>query len=293
MKNMICENIQNQRGNLKLHKACTLLKMNRHAYSTWLKPKPVTPNQLLEQIVAIKQDPDNRRCGYRRVTKILERQQKKANHKKVMQTMKEHGLSVKKRAFKICTTNSNHSLKVHPNRLQSIKVETLNQVWVSDITYVRFGNNQTAYLAAILDRCSRKCIGWQLSRNIDTQLCLDALHQAFNDRSGIDLAGLIHHSDQGSQYAANEYVTELEQHGILISMSRRGNPYDNAHAESFNKTVKYEEVYMDEYESFNDAYANIKHFIEEVYNKKRLHSAIGYQPPAEFEEQYTLKEVVA
>lgn len=116
---------------------------------------------------------------------------------------------------------------------------------------------------------------------------------AVEDRHEVNLKGLIHHSDRGSQYAADEYVARLESLGILASMSRRGNPYDNAYAESFNKTIKYEEVYMDEYASFEEAYQNIKHFIEQVYNKKRLHSAIGYQPPAEFEQRYTLKEVVA
>ncbi|MFH0954477.1 MAG: integrase core domain-containing protein, partial [Candidatus Micrarchaeota archaeon] len=127
--------------------------------------------------------------------------------------------------------------------------------------------------------------GWQLSRNIDSQLTVDALTMALNHRQGMQLAGLIHHSDRGVQYASHEYVAVLEQHGILASMSRRGNPYDNAFAESFMKTFKYEEVYLDEYASFSDAYTNIHEFIEEVYNKKRLHSSIGYQPPAEFEQK--------
>ena len=290
---MICKKIQTERDELTVYKACDLVRVSRHSYQSWLKPKPVERDPLLEPVKIIKKDPDNRKYGYRRVTSELHRRGKKVNHKKVLETMRKNDLLVKKKAFKVCTTNSNHGYPVHPNRLRSLKITTLNQVWAGDITYVRFGNGQTAYLAGILDLFSRKCLGWQLSRNIDTQLCLDAFHMAVADRKGVDLKGLIHHSDQGSQYAANEYVEEVESYGALMSMSRRGNPYDNAYAESFNKTVKYEEVYMDEYETFEDAYHNIKHFIETVYNKKRLHSAIGYLPPAEFEQQYALKGVAS
>lgn len=288
---MICKNIQNERNELTLHAACSLVQISRQAYCNWLSPKPTTQDSLLKPVLSVKNDPDNRRYGYRRVTHELRRQGIKVNHKKVLEIMKKQGLTVKRKTFKICTTDSNHNYPVQQNRIKSIKVTKINQVWAGDITYVRFGNGQTAYLASILDLFSRKALGWQLSRNIDTQLCLDAFRMAVADRKGCDLTGLIHHSDQGSQYAANEYAAEVESYGMLMSMSRRGNPYDNAFVESFNKTVKYEEVYMDEYASFEDAYNNIKHFIEEVYNKKRLHSAIGYVPPAEFEQQYKLKEV--
>lgn len=274
-------------------KACELLHVSRHSHSEWLKPKPVKEDKTLELIQQIKDDPDNRRYGYRRVTWALENRNTPINHKKVLKIMNLNGLIVKKKKFKVCTTNSNHNFKVYPNRIKSLKVTSPNQVWVTDITYIRFGNNETAYLSAILDRCSRKCVGWQLSRNIDTQLCLDSLNMAFKNREGMSLHGLIHHSDRGSQYASNEYVTELEKHEIQISMSAKGNPYDNAYAESFNKTVKYEEVYMDDYKTFQDAYDNIKHFIEEVYNKKRLHSGIGYLPPTEFEQRCIVKEVLA
>lgn len=288
---MICKKIQTERNELTLHNACDLVCVTRHFYQSWLNPKPIQEDPLLEPVLVIKKDPDNRRYGYRRVTKQLHRQGKKANHKKVLETMRKNGLLVKKKAFKVCTTNSNHGYPIHPNRLRSVKVTRLNQAWAGDIMYVRFGNGQTAFLATLLDLCSRKAIGWQLSRNIDTQLVLDAFHMAVADRKGADLKGLICHHDQGSQYAAEEYVTEVESYGLLMSMSRRGNPYDNAYAESFNKTMRYEEINMDEYESFEDAYCNIRYFIEQVYNKKRLHSAIGYQPPAEFEEQYSLKGV--
>lgn len=288
---MMCENIRTERGELSLPLACSLVHVSRHAYQNWLTPKQlITQDTLLEPIQAIKNDPDNRRYGYRRVTKTLHRQGNKANHKKVYATMRKNDLTVKKKVFKVCTTNSKHGYPVHSNKLHGLKIETLNVAWAGDITYIRFGNGKTAYLATLLDLHSRKAIGWQLSRNIDTQLCLDALHMAVADRQGTSLAGVIHHNDQGSQYASNEYVAEVESRGMIMSMSRRGNPYDNAYAESFNKTIKYEEVYMDEYETFEDAYHNIKHFIEEVYNKKRLHSGIGYMPPAEFEQQYKLKE---
>ena len=145
--------------------------------------------------------------------------------------------------------------------------------------------NEHVYLAVIIDVFSRKCIGWELSRRIDTGLVLNALDMAIKARVHMSIDGLIHHSDQGVQYACNEYVDLLEELGIQISMSRKGNPYDNAFAESFMKTLKAEEVYLKEYKTFVEAYNNIKHFIEVVYNKKRLHSSIGYVPPDEFEKE--------
>jgi transposase InsO family protein len=143
--------------------------------------------------------------------------------------------------------------------------------------------NGFAYLATILDMFSRKGIGWSLKKEIDTALTLEVLDMAINERWDMDLSNLIHHSDQGVQYASDDYIERLNQFGIKISMSRKGNPYDNAFAESFNKTLKVEEVYINEYETFEEALKNIKHFIEIVYNKKRLHSSLGYIPPEEFE----------
>lgn len=288
---MIYQDIQNKRGQLTLHNACQLVSLSRHAYFDWLKPKEPKPDPLLEPIKAIKKDPDCRRYGYRRITAALHRQEIKANHKRVLKTMKKHGLTCKKRVFRICTTNSNHNLRTYPNLIKNFEIVGLNQVWVSDITYIRIANGKTAYLAIIMDRYSRRFLGWQLSHNIDAQLCIDALNMAFEKRQGTDLVGLIHHSDQGVQYASDEYIEKLEQRGIQISMSRKGNPYDNAHMESAIKTIKYDEVYMDEYRSFSHAYKNLKKFIEKVYDKKRLHSSLGYMPPAEFEERYKLKEV--
>ena len=182
------------------------------------------------------------------------------------------------------TTDSKHGLPVYPNLAKSLVLTGLNQLWVSDITYVQLLHG-FVYLAVVLDAFSRKCLGWQLSRSIDARLCLDALEMAFDSRKAMSLAGLIHHSDQGVQYASNDYVDALHARGVQISMSRKGNPYDNAKAESFMKTFKVEEVYVSEYESFQDAVENIQRFLEVVYNKKRLHSSIGYLPPAEYEAQ--------
>ena len=156
----------------------------------------------------------------------------------------------------------------------------INQLWVADITYVRLPR-EFVYLAVILDVFSRRCIGWALSRHLDAALTVAALHHALTERAVGP--GLVHHSDRGVQYASHVYTGLLEDRGIQISMSRRGNPYDNAKAESFIKTLKYEEVYLNDYETLAEARASIDHFLNDVYNPKRLHSALGYLPPVEFE----------
>jgi len=223
--------------------------------------------------------------GYRRITKELHRRELGANHKKVLRIMRENNLLCRrKKAFRPVTTDSNHNYNIYPNLIKNIKVTGLNQVWVSDITYIRLPEG-FAYLASIMDMFSRKCIGWSLGRDIDSLLTLEALEMASTKRKQIGFSNLIHHSDRGVQYASNNYVELLKKNGIKISMSASGNPYDNAFAESFNKTLKVEEVYINEYETFEDALKNIKHFIEIVYNKKRLHSSIGYVPPEEFEKE--------
>lgn len=290
---MLCKNIQNKPEDLSLNTTCFLVGVSKHAFHDWLQPKTITPDPLLELIQAIKDDPDNRLCGYRPVTKLLQYQHITVNHKKVLKIMKKHDLIVKPKEYKICTTNSNHGLPVYQNLIKDLEVVRLNQVWVADITYILLANKKYIYLAVVMDRFSRRFLGWQLSRDIDEQLCLDALHMAFETRKGDNLSSLIHHSDQGVQYAANGYTEKLKERDIKISMSRKGNPYDNAHMERAIKTIKYEEVYMDEYDTLADALKNIDHFLAKVYNKKRLHSAIGYLPPAEFEKQYALKEVLA
>ncbi len=168
-----------------------------------------------------------------------------------------------------------------------MRITGINQLWVADITYIQL-LKEFIYLAVVIDVFSRRCIGWELSRHIDTGLTLNALRKAFRTRNSDDLKGLVHHSDQGVQYASREYVDCFKERGILVSMSRTGNPYDNAFAESFIKTLKCEEVYLNEYGTFNDALENIDNFIEEVYNSKRLHSSIGYKSPVDFEKTLSL-----
>jgi transposase InsO family protein len=220
--------------------------------------------------------------GYRRITAEMHRRSQSINHKKVLRIMRENNLLCVRKKFKVVTTDSNHGLPVFPNLVKDIEITRLNHVWVSDITYIQL-QREYVYLAVVIDRFSRKCIGWELGRKIDAVLAVNALKMAISERKSLGICGLIHHSDQGVQYASHEYTDLLREYGIIISMSRRGNPYDNAFAETFMKTLKSEEVYMNEYRTFDEAYANIKQFIEKVYNSKRLHSSIGYVPPNEFE----------
>lgn len=222
--------------------------------------------------------------GYRRVTKELKRRGTQINSKVIRRLMQERGLGCKqKKGFVVHTTDSNHPYPIYPNRIKDLVVTRLNQVWIGDITYVRILRG-FAYLAAILDKLSRKVIGYAVSRMINRALTLDALKMAVWNR--MPAPGCIHHSDRGVQYAAHEYVDYLKEHGFEISMSAKGNPYDNAMAESFMKTYKYEEVYLSDYETFEDVARNAARFIEDVYNARRLHSSIGYVPPNEFEETW-------
>jgi transposase InsO family protein len=205
--------------------------------------------------------------------------------------MREDNLLCVKKQFKPLTTDSNHPHRVYPNLLRYKELTHPDQGWASDITYIQLLNS-FVYLAVILDVYSRKCIGWQLGKYLDTQLTLDALHQAISQRWHPSLHGLIHHSDQVVQYVFIEYVNLLKDHDIQISMSRKGNPYDNAFAESFIKTLKYEEVYLNEYRSFADAMENIGGFIDIMYNKKRLHSSLGYKSPETFEMEVKINKLV-
>lgn len=221
-----------------------------------------------------------RSYGYRPITKELHRRGMIVNHKRVLRLLRaDNLLCLRRRAF-VCTTDSNHKLTVYPNLARELVLSNINQLWVADITYIRL-QREFIYLAVLLDAYSRCCIGWALSRRLDASLPLAALRMALQTRS--IPAGLVHHSDRGAQYASHEYVAVLQQSKIQISMSRTGNPYDNAKAERFMRTLKYEEVYMNDYETLAQVRTSVQHFIESVYNRKRLHSAIGYLPPAEFE----------
>ena len=221
------------------------------------------------------------RYGYRRVTYQLKREGKQVNHKKVLRLMRESDLLCRVKRKRVKTTNSRHRFPRYPNLIKGMVISRLNQVWLSDITYIRIRTG-FVYLAAILDAFSRKVIGYAVSGALDTTLTLQALKMAIARRQ--PGTGIIHHSDQGVQYASTEYVDELLRHNFKISMARTGNPYENAMMESFFKTLKHEEVNLCEYETYQDVVARLPYFIEEVYNQKRLHSALGYRPPNEFEE---------
>ncbi|HVI80670.1 MAG TPA: IS3 family transposase [Candidatus Acidoferrum sp.] len=218
--------------------------------------------------------------GRRRITRELRRRGWRVNPKRVQRLMREDNLlCVRKRKF-VVTTDSNHGKKTYPNLARKMVLTDMDQLWVADITYIRL-REEFVFLAVILDAYSRRVIGWALDRTIEDDLTLRALRMALAQR--VIGPGLVHHSDRGSQYASNDYTDLLKENDIEISMSRKGNPWDNAACESFMKTLKYEEVHRNEYRDLNEARSTIRIFLEKIYNHKRLHSAIGYVPPAEFE----------
>jgi putative transposase len=218
--------------------------------------------------------------GYRRITAELRRGGRVVNHKRVLRITGEDNLLCMRRRSFVSTTDSNHRLPVYPNLATTMTVSRIGQLWVADITYIRL-LLEFVYLAVILDAFSRRVMGWALGRTLEAGLAIEALMKAI--KRGRVQPGLVHHSDRGVQYASVAYVNMLTEHGIMISMSRRGNPYDNAKAESFMKTLKYEEVYRSEYQDVADARRQIGRFIETVYNRDRLHSSLGYRSPVEFE----------
>jgi len=220
------------------------------------------------------------RYGYRRMTAQLQREGLKVNHKRVLRIMRESDLLCKTRRRFVRTTDSEHPYPVYPNLYRDLGVMEINQVWVADITYIRLLAD-FVYLAAILDACSRRVVGWSLSRRLDADLTCAALKVAIASRW--PRPGCIHHSDRGVQYASMAYTDLLKEHGFRISMSRKGNPYENARMESFFKTLKSEEVHLTEYCSLSEVRDRLSEFIDQVYNRERLHSALGYVSPAEFE----------
>jgi putative transposase len=280
-RHAMIDQVHQQHPELSVERLCELFSVSR----SWYYERSSQPESDAEEI-ALRDEIERiilefSGYGYRRVTHALKRAGWNVNHKRVLRIMREESLlcHLKKR-FVVLTTNSRHGFPIYPNRLAELVLTAPDQAWVADLTYIRL-RSAFVYLACILDAFSRRCVGWYLSRDMTTQLTLAALRRAIEQRQ--PPAGLIHHSDRGVQYASQEYVQQLEQIGAQISMSSVGNPYENAKAESFFKTLKMEEVYLKEYESFADAEANLEEFIEQVYNTKRLHSSLGYRPPAEFE----------
>ncbi len=259
---------------------CQALSVSRSWY--YARPHSLEPTEEQTQL----RDAIERLClqwpayGYRRITRQLQRDGWQVNHKRVLRLLREESLLCRLKKHFVKTTDSQHGYAVPPNRLKGLKIERCNQVWVADLTYIHLPTT-FCYLASILDAHSRRCVGWHLSRDLDTSLTLAALEQAIALRH--PSAGLIHHSDRGVQYASTAYTARLEQIGALVSMSGKGNPYDNAQAESFFATLKREEVSLKEYRTFAEAQANLTTFLEEVYNVKRLHSSLAYLSPVEFE----------
>jgi len=283
----VIEQVHDEHPEMSIERLCELMGVSRSWY--YKRPsaeekahKDVALRDAIERIVL-----EFPGYGYRRVTAALRREGWSVNHKRVLRIMREESLLCQLKRRFVPTTDSAHSLGRYPNLIKDTRIDGLDEVWISDITYVRLPTT-FCYLAAILDAYSRKCVGWHLSRFIDTHLTLSALEMALAARR--PAPGLIHHSDQGVQYASSEYVLRLEEADAQISMAAVGNPYENAKAESFFRTLKMEEVYLKDYRTFEEAQENIGEFIEEVYNQKRLHSSLGYLPPVEFEALHALKD---
>jgi transposase InsO family protein len=277
-------------GSLSVERMCQLAQVSRASFYRSLQLQ--APDEAeMELRTAIQQIflEHKRRYGYRRITRELRRRGMVANRKRVQRLMQaDNLLALQKRAF-VATTNSQHELEVYLNLPQRLTLTGIDQLWVADITYIRLAN-EFVYLAVVLDAFSRKVVGWALDKTLAARLPKAALEMAIAARR--PAPGLVHHSDRGFQYASAEYVQVLNQHGIVPSMSRPANPYDNATCESFMKTLKQEEIYANHYRDLDHLRANIKTFIELYYNRSRLHSALGYLPPEEFEQTLTLNNTM-
>jgi transposase InsO family protein len=267
---------------IALERLCRLAHVSRAGYYRWQGTPPATDSNLdlRDEIQRIALESPS--YGRPRITAELKRRGWEANHKRVYRIMREDNLLCLRRRKFVVTTNSNHSRPVYPNLARGMVLTGLDQLWVADITYIRL-ETEFVYLAVVLDAYSRRVIGWALDRTLEDELTLQALRMTLQRRT--PAPGLVHHSDRGVQYASLDYTDQLKTRKINISMSRKGNPYDNAACESFMKTLKYEEVHRQEYRDLADARASIEHFLERVYNQKRLHSALGYRPPVEFEQE--------
>lgn len=269
-------------GKIQVATACEWAQISRAGfYREYVEHAPrqaeIALRDAIQRVVL-----DNPFYGYRRVTAELCDLGWVVNRKCVLRLMRlDNLLSLRGRKF-VSTTDWRHSLGLYANLAESVKLVTVNQLWVADITYIRV-REAFVYLAVVLDAFSRKVLGWALDEKLEVSLPLTALDNALADR--IVPVGIVHHSDRGLQYASKEYVARLLDHGFLISMSRAGRPWENGRAESFMKTLKCEEVHLRQYRDFDDARRSIGHFLEDVYNCKRRHSALSYQPPVAFEAQ--------
>ncbi len=270
-------------GSLSIEHMCRLASVSRRGFYRSLKERQPAEEEMevrsAIQRIALEH---RRRYGYRRITAELRRRGMQINHKRVARIMREDNLlGVQPKRF-VVTTNSSHKLEVYLNLARRMKLTGINQLWVADITYIRL-KAEFVYLAVILDGFSRRVVGWALGRTLAARLTIGALEQAIEGRR--PEPGLVHHSDRGFQYACAEYVAVIEKCGMVPSMSRPANPFDNASCESFIKTLKREEIYANRYDDLEHLRANIAEFIEEYYHRQRLHSALGYRPPEEFERQ--------
>ena len=268
-------------GNLGVERMCQLAQVSRSGFYRSLQEQmPVQEDMEVRSTIQQIALMHRRRYGYRRITAELRRRGMLVNHKRVARIMREDQLlGMQPRAFAV-TTDSDHDFEVYLNLARRMKLSGVNQLWVADITYIRL-KAEFVYLAVILDAYSRKVVGWALERTLASRLAVAALEQAIAERQ--PLPGLVHHSDRGVQYASGDYVRILQKHQMLPSMSRPANPYDNASCESFIKTLKREEIYANEYQDLEHLRANIAEFMEQYYNRCRLHSALGHRSPEEFE----------
>lgn len=269
-------------GKLSVERMCMLAQVSRAGFYRWLKRKQPgveeTAVRAKIQEVAIEH---HRRYGYRRITAELRQHGMLVNRKRVLRMMQEDNLlAIRRRKF-ISTTDSRHPFEVFLNLAHRMELTAPNQLWVADLTYIRL-QQEFVYMAVVLDAFSRRVVGWALNRSLRSAVAVDALQQAIDKRK--PLPGLVHHSDRGVQYASKNYIELLQRNGVTCSMSRTGNPYDNARCESFLKTLKQEEIYCHEYRDLDDLHAHSHAFIDEYYNHRRLHSALGYVSPAAFEQ---------